>query len=145
MKKKENTFKFPDDQRNFGGVESDSIKKYGWYAHYVFDETDCPFGTNIHTHGIKENFGHLDLQVCIAIPQQIAHGILWAAFRLIESGETLKPGKEYDYVLTGYKVKAILAREGERDVIRIVLPAKDGTYTGQFAEQLKKTGREKIN
>lgn len=138
-------FKLPKDDRNFSKFEEDAIKNCGWYAHYVFDEIETPFNTNIHTHGIKENFGHPDLQLCIQLPQQVAHGVLWAAFRLIESGVTLNHNKEYDNVLDGYKVKTILAQEGGRDVMRIILPAKDGTYTGLYAEQLKNTGRENIN
>lgn len=145
-KRKENKeYILPRDQRRFGSFERDAIKNCGWYAQYVFNEVECPFNTNIHTHGLIENFGHRDLQLCIQLPQQIAHGILWAAFRLIESGVTLEHNKEYEKVLTGYKVKTILAREGGRDVMRIILPAKDGTYTGMYAEQLNNTGRENIN
>lgn len=145
MAKKNKILKLPEDQRNFSKFEEDMIKKHGWYSHYVFDDSSLPFNTNIHTHGIKENFGHPDLQLCIQLPTQVAYGILWAAFRLIESGAILEHDKEYDDVLTGYKVKTILARESGRDVIRIILPAKDGTYTGVYAQQLKNTGRENIN
>jgi hypothetical protein len=145
-KKKENkAYVLPANQRNFNGIEADAIKKVGWYMHYVFDEDECPYGVNIHTHGITENFKHLDLQLCMRVSQEVAHGILWSAFHVIESGIKLEPGKEYNNILNGYKVKAILAREADRDVIRLVLPAKDGTYTGQYAEQLIKTGRENIN
>ena len=146
-KKKEKVYKFPSDQRIFNKLESDSIKKVGWYTHFVFNESpdEFPYGTNIHTHGIAENFDHLDLQFCMRVSPEIANGIMWAAFRLIKSGTKLEPGKEYNDILTGYKVKAILARELGRNVILIILPAKDGTYSGHFAEQLEKTGRENIN
>ena len=112
-KKKEKVYKFPSDQRIFNKLESDSIKKVGWYTHFVFNESpdEFPYGTNIHTHGIAENFDHLDLQFCMRVSPEIANGIMWAAFRLIKSGTKLEPGKEYNDILTGYKVKAILARE----------------------------------
>jgi hypothetical protein len=44
------------------------MKKYGWLVHFVPGSEGVPFGMNIHTHGLLESFGHLDLQICLNMP-----------------------------------------------------------------------------
>lgn len=113
---------------NYSKFEKESMEKMGWYAHYVFNCDKSPANTNIHTHGVLESFNHKDLQICLPLPPNIAHGVFYTIIENIRKGKTYEVGQLYDDVLHGYSVKFIKAREMDRTVLRIVLPDKDGLF-----------------
>lgn len=121
-------------------MEKNSIKKYGWYAHFVFDQTEAPYEINIHTHGLVETANHKDLQICFPLQQQTAHAILSNVIHRIKEGEVFEAGKKYSKILDGYDVLFINANEDGREVLRMIMPNKDGSFEGGAAsEQLKAT------
>ncbi|TVX99071.1 DUF4262 domain-containing protein [Cohnella terricola] len=58
------------------------IKKHGWAAHYVLHDD---FHINYHTHGLKENYNHRDLQIVLPVSMGTVRGNI----------EDIKEGKEF--------------------------------------------------
>jgi hypothetical protein len=114
--------------------EEQMMAKQGWVIHYVLGDDDQP--VNIHTHGLEEKFGHLDLQLAIAVPPDMAQGILLSAVDLIKRGLTLTPGLRVKKVLKGYDVKIVAADDNGRAVVRIIIPDAGGHLEKQDMEAL---------
>lgn len=125
--------------------EKKSIKEYGWYSHIVVDDPDCPYHYNIHTHGLKENFNHPDLQICIPLDPKIAHGIIWNIIDQIKKGITYEIGKpiiDEEILTEGFPFLLIVAKECDRDVLRIIISDENKNLdreTMNFKEQWKDT------
>lgn len=117
------------------------LKNPGWYAHYVPGSPDVPFGMNVHTHGLKENFKHPDLQICIGMDQHTCHHILTNAVNEIKKGKKFEAGEKYDELIESspaykdlkLKVLFLEAEECGRKVLRLIFPEKDGSFRGKMA------------
>lgn len=116
------------------------MQEHGWFAHYVADHT-MPTGINFHTHGLVESCGHLDLQIVFPIDSRLAHMLFSDAIKLVKAGLVIEPGKEISGIISNkYKTLFILATENERQVLRMIIPDKDGhlaenELSGMFAMQ----------
>jgi hypothetical protein len=126
--------------------QREMMEKHGWIVHYVTHDHDCsPTGVNIHTHGLPEKFGHLDIQIVCPLSQMVAHGVLYNCVAKIKEGKTFVPGEVVEGLVTnGYKVKFVQAREMGRDVLRLIIPDKSnnverGDLTHPFAIQYEGT------
>ena len=105
-------------------MEEKSLKNMGWYAHIILNDHNCPFNYNIHTHGVRENFQHLDLQICFPLDPKNAHTILTNIINQIKSGKKYEIGKPIidNYVLKdNYPFLFVKTKENSRDVFRIIL------------------------
>jgi len=103
--------------------EQEGIEKVGWYGHMVMSDPDYPHDCNVHTHGIKENFDHLDLQICLPLPQYVLQGVLNTITEKIREGEVFEAGKVYDGLLhKEYPLTFAASTECNRDVLRIIFP-----------------------
>lgn len=126
---------------------NDAIKKYGWVAHIIIDETDCPFGMNVHTHGLPETYGHMDLQICFPLPPEDCHAILINAIEEhIKKGVVFEAGKQYANLIQPspgheqkeFKVMFLEVEEDKRKLLRMIFPEQDGGFNGKFVnEQMK--------
>ncbi len=119
-------------------MQKDAIDRFGWTAHYVVDDSDCPYGINAHTHNIYESLGHKDFQICFNIKPQLINTLFFNLANDVKNGKTYESGKKYDNVLTNYQVEFLDAKECGRDVLRLLIPDENGKYEGMFAEQLTK-------
>lgn len=117
------------------------MEEYGWTAHFVVDDKDFPNRTNYHTHGLDVSFNHPDIQICLPIRPEIAHRLFEAAINHIKAGVFYESGKEYDKILDGgFKVKFIEVLDGDRKLIRMLLPDENGKYEAPlYREQLDTT------
>ena len=98
----------------------------GWIIHYVPEASADPDIVNIHTHGVKEKFDHLDLQITMPVSPNTAAGILHGVVNQIEAGKVFKEGDTSDEVLGGgYIVGFKEFTECERTVLRILFPDKN--------------------
>jgi hypothetical protein len=136
MKKHKENFK------NVIDFENKMMKKYGWYVHFIMREDNTPFGINIHTHGLHETYNHKDLQICIPLPQRVAHQILINIVNEIKNGTTFSPGIKYENILLNYKIELIEAKEGGREILRVIIPDADGEYKNEYLKQFENTGME---
>ena len=110
--------------------ERKAIEKYGFYIHFVPGDCACPNHINIHTHGIAEVFGHMDLQICLPLTEGQALPILHNAVNMIKEGEVFEPGRKYSGIAENYNIEFIEAIETNRRVLRMLLPNKHGNYAG---------------
>lgn len=110
--------------------EAEMIEKYGFYSHYVFEtyENELNGLANIHTHGLKESFNHMDLQIVLPLEPQTVNGLLHTIVNNIKEGKVYKSGKLYDDVIENYCVMFKKFKEHDRDVLRLLLPDKDGFF-----------------
>jgi hypothetical protein len=115
--------------------EKTMMKKYGWYVHFVINDESTPFGINYHTHGLTETYNHKDIQICFPLNQRIVHGILINIVDEIKDGKTFISGMKYDNIVEGYNVEFIEAIEGNRRVLRCIIPDSDGEYKGEYQKQ----------
>lgn len=113
------------------------LKKHGWYAHYVFDDKEYPYSTNIHTHGIETKYNHLDLQICFNLSKELAYTILSYIAGQIRNGNRFTPGIKYPNILPGFDVEFAEAKDGDRIVLRMILPDKYGNVRGELKDQWK--------
>lgn len=120
--------------------EINLLKAVGWFIHYVQGDSDCPNLMNAHTHGLKENFNHPDFQICVPLSQNHVQGLFGMLFNKIKEGKTFESGKDYaDLLENNYVVRFINAREGGREVLRMLIPDVDGTYDkSPYKEQFSK-------
>jgi hypothetical protein len=136
--------KMQDDDRNgepecFGckhGLDAlrahdeEAFKKCGWYAHYVCGDEDYPFAVNYHTHGFPESFKHKDIQVCLSIPRETIHSIVFTLADRIRAGEVFEAGDQVAKIIGGgYLVTFKDAKEDGRDVLRLIFPDRDGNLS----------------
>lgn len=112
------------------------LEKYGWMVHYVFDDDEFPNRTNYHTHGISDNFNHPDLQICLPIQPEVAHGLFEAAINNIKKGLVYDANIEYDNILAGgFKVKFMETQDGSRKVLRMLIPDENGGYDAPYYKE----------
>ena len=99
----------------------ESLKKFGWYAHYIEDDKNFPFNINFHTHGLNK-FDHLDLQVCLPIDVKIIHQIFFEIIDRIKNKEKFYENKKYSNIIKEFDVIFISVVEDNRNVLRLILP-----------------------
>lgn len=126
--------------------ENSMIEKHGWYAHFIINEPDLPYNTNVHTHGLKESLDHPDLQICMGMSPATCHSILINAIEdNIKQGIKFEPGSKYGNIIKPapgykgieYKVLFLEAEEGGRTVLRMIFPDTDGGFDGPMSKQLE--------
>lgn len=115
------------------------MREFGWFAHYVADP-NMPTGVNFHTHGLIESFGHLDLQIVFPLDARLAHMLFSDTIQRIKDGLVIEPDKEISGIISKFKTLFILAMENERQVLRMIIPDKNGylaenQLSGMFAMQ----------
>lgn len=106
------------------------MSSFGWYAHMVVADPYVASGFNYHTHGFDKSLGHLDLQIVLPIHSDKCHGIAKTIYdqikasagKFINGDETLIPHQDGSEFL----VRFIKVREGDRDVLRVILPNPSG-------------------
>lgn len=127
-------------------IQNESLQKYGWFAHYVGELEGQPLDreanlVNFHTHGLNDTHNHLDFQVVLPVPPKVCHSIFWRLVNLIEEGRVF----EEDEVTSGvigndYQVTFKKVREGNRQVLRVIMPDASGNLdedelSGMYKEQ----------
>ncbi len=104
--------------------ETKMIEEYGYMVHMVYDDPDTG-GANLHSHGITR-INCPDLQIVVGLPPNILSPLFNDYYEMMKSGQKIEIGKNYDEFLHGYSVQFIWAVEQNRDVLRMILPDKQG-------------------
>lgn len=105
--------------------EAKWIEQFGYFVHYVPPAKD-EFFVNIHTHGVRETTGHTDLQVVMPISPPMANKIFGSLFNAIREGRHFYDGLDYD--VHGNRFRMKLVPEGDRLVLRVLLPDQNGVF-----------------
>jgi Domain of unknown function (DUF4262) len=106
--------------------EKQMIEEYGWYMDAIFAEEYDDIHANYHTHGVQENFNHMDFQIVLNMDPEIANDIFFTLIDEISSGTRFEEGNEYSDIIEGFKVTFKQYKEMGRDVLRVLLPDEDG-------------------
>lgn len=108
--------------------EESLLKEYGWYVHYFFETPEGELNglANIHTHGLKENFNHPDLQIVLPLAPETAHPVLTSIVNQIKGGEKFVAKERYSNVLQGMDVCFASYTENNRSVLRLMIPDPKG-------------------
>lgn len=133
--------------------EAQMIREHGFFSHMVPFEgpEDGSFGMdNFHTHGFPHSVNHPDIQVVVRLPGKIWSGIAWNAYNRIKDGVKFGQGEEYHDILDNMPVCFAWAEENGRDVLRMILPDKEGKVfedeiNERYAVQWIGTSKKPIN
>lgn len=106
--------------------EKEMMDKYGWVVHFVFPSSEEDFFANYHTHGLKENFNHLDLQFVLPMERSLIHSLFHDIVDNIKDGVNYQEGKRYNNIIQRFDVKFKKFKDGERQVLRLLLPDENG-------------------
>lgn len=105
--------------------EKEQMDKHGWIVHFVQNDERYPTNTNHHTHGLTETYNHPDLQVVVPMPAKSVHNVFIQLIERIKAGEKFKHGDVAENVVNKYSVKFHDAYEGDRHVLRVIVPDVD--------------------
>lgn len=106
--------------------EDEHFKKSGFYMHFVSGEHFI----NAHTHGFDRSWGHLDFQLIFPVSQKVVGSIFWSFADRVKAGERFEAGTSVDEIIEDFPVRLSSAKEGGRDVLRVILPDKNGKFPG---------------
>ena len=101
--------------------QKELIEKYGFVIHNVFPSSEYEILWSHHTHGLKENFNHTDLEIVLPIDPQIVGSVFHGMVDLIKDGESFENKLTSDKVIKNYSVQLVKVSDGQRDLIRVVL------------------------
>ncbi len=114
------------------------MQQYGWYAHCIIGDPYVSTGVNYHTHGFERSLNHPDLQIVLPTRNRTCHGIAKAIYDQIKGGKTFRNGDETTIPHqdgSQYPVRFIEVREGDRNVLRVILPNSKGKLEPQDVAQ----------
>lgn len=115
--------------------QNELILKNGYLIHLVPDDPNCPYEINAHTHGLWENYKHLDVQVCLSLPMDVLNRVLTAVADKIKQGQRFVPENKYMGIVETFPVMFVFAYESDRVVLRMLLPNASGSFMGELQEQ----------
>ena len=108
-----------EEMRNW---QNECVSKFGFYVHYV-NEGEV---IDVHTHGLVETHDHPDLQIVLPIDPKTSHSVINNVVAKIEEGQVFSDGMVVEDIIQNFSVKFVDAKEGDRDVLRIILPDPQG-------------------
>lgn len=114
--------------------QRETLKKYGFYIHLVADNEYQEI--NAHTHGLAENYNHVDFQIVLNLHPQVISSIFHNICDLVKSGEKFHDGQSVPGIIKNFNVKLFETTESNRKVLRIILPDKKGNLDEDAMEEL---------
>lgn len=126
--------------------ERELLAKYGFVIHNVFPSSEEEILWSHHTHGLKENFNHMDLEIVLPVNPNIAGAVIHGMVELIKEGESFENKLISDKVIRDYDVQLVKTKEGKREVLRIILPDKNGKFpSDEDCEDIYKNQLDDLN
>lgn len=120
---------------NFGGNhlkneqeqwEKEMLEEYGWYMDVIFAEDYDEIHANYHTHGVQENFNHIDFQLVLNMDPEVANQIFFDLINDVSNGKRFVEGKEYSGIIEGFNIAFKEYKEMGRSILRVLLPDENG-------------------
>jgi len=110
----------------------EDIEKHGFCVHFVIYTAKPPSRRryqSIHTHGLEQSQGgHYDLEITLPVSGEDAAEVISNVVDKIKKGKEFRDGDIVSGILVGYDVKFVKRKESGRDILRILLPDRDGRY-----------------
>ena len=119
--------------------EVEMLEEYGWYMDIVPAEEYDDVHANYHTHGVQDNYNHMDFQIVLDMDPEIAHQIFVELIIEVSNGKSFIEGKEYPDIIEEFNVAFKQYKEMGRDVLRVLLPDRNGILpTEEICEEYYK-------
>lgn len=129
-----------DDETDIIRLRTLTKDKCSWILHYNTNEINQKAGLpenkwypkflcNTHTHGLAA-FHHKDFQVVLDIGPSSTAYLLNALAERVRNGEVFTDGELVDNVYEECRVKLAIAKEGNREVFRVLIPDAHDRYPG---------------
>ena len=129
-----------DDETDIVRLRTLTKDKCSWIVHYNTNETNNRAGVpedkwypkflcNTHTHGLSA-FHHRDFQLVLDIGPSSAAFLLNTLAARVRDGEVFKDGELVAGVYADCEVKLAIAKEGNREVFRVLIPDESNRYPG---------------
>ena len=112
---------------------------HGIEIHTSSEDGSCPCRVNVHTHQLWETYGHLDIQLCLALDMPVLKKIIGLVVAKIVAGERFVPNQKYMDVVPVLPVLFEYAYEDGRVVLRMILPDQTGAFKGALKTQYEGT------
>lgn len=106
--------------------EKEMLEEYGWYMDVIFAEEYDEIHANYHTHGVQENFNHMDFQIILNMDPEVANQIFFDLVNDVSNGERFVEGKEYSGIIEGFNIAFKEYKEMGRSILRVLLPDENG-------------------
>ncbi len=108
--------------------EIEATEKYGWFIHMIRNDDRTATGVNYHTHGLDKKYQHPDIQIVFPMGDdaEMIGQLLWCVADLLEEGQRFKAGDTSDKVVRNHIVLFANATEGDRKVLRVIMPDPAG-------------------
>lgn len=101
------------------------MDQYGWIVHLITNAKNH-YKYDAHTHGLSDNFNHLDLQVVYPLPQDVLYSIILPIIRDIRAGKVFAENLIFRGYLKGEMPLTFHKTiETDREVLRLILPDKN--------------------
>lgn len=97
----------------------------GYFPHFETEENGL---VNYHTHGVQNNFQHMDFQIVLPISPELATLIFCDLVEMVKSGESFKNNMYVENILDDQPIQLIKARETGRSVLRVIFPDDLGYF-----------------
>lgn len=104
--------------------EQEILKNYGFIIH--FTTSTCGNYLNYHTHGLKKNFNHKDLQIVINYYPGQVEDFFKYFISIIKDGQTLEP-RVYDNLFS-HLVRLNVFEEQNREVLRVIFADQNNLF-----------------
>ncbi|MBQ8997150.1 MAG: DUF4262 domain-containing protein [Clostridium sp.] len=116
-------------ESNLNAIKEDCelMKKNGYIIHNVFPTRENEIFSH-HTHGLKENYNHMDLQIALGVHPAIINPVLDGVANQIKNGVTFEDKLVSDRVIQGFDVQLVKVKFGSRELLRIILPDENGKF-----------------
>jgi len=106
----ETWWRYPDIDPNEKAVLAD-IDTYGWHGLWIREDDQGPqFSYSI---GFYRTLGAPEV-IVVGIRSELAHAMLWEAYRRLSRGETMTPGRFYDNFVDGHAVTFVPVSDDAR-------------------------------
>jgi Domain of unknown function (DUF4262) len=103
-------WRHPDVDPSEKAVLAD-IDRYGWHGLWLREDDEGPQFT--YSIGFYRTLGAAEV-IVVGIRPELAHSMLWEAYRRARRGETLMPGRYYDGFLDGHPVTFVNVSDDAR-------------------------------
>ena len=120
--------KYKSKEEQLRKQHKELMDKYGFVIHNVFPSSDEEILWSHHTHGLKENFNHMDLEIVLPIHPEMAGGLIHGMVEQIKNGESFEDKLVSDRVIQNYNVQLVKVNSENRELLRIVLPDANGNF-----------------
>jgi hypothetical protein len=113
-------------------------KELGWIGEVVSGDSQSPTGFNAHTH-MDSTLGHPDFQIVVPLSPPLINHLFHCLVEQVKAGRKLRAGEIIPEMIETpdgkLPISLLSAFEGDREVLRIIIPDLAGNVTLEAMQQ----------